>query len=125
MAIPPRLQIELDELIKVMPLDIVEEPDVVNVILKSFSLGSNFSLFQSDILIRVPKTYPDAGPDMFWTQPEVTFKDGRVPQAAEHMEDYCGRRWRRFSWHRSKWTPNIDNMHGYIQFIRKRLEHTN
>ena len=125
MAIPPRLQSELNELAKSLALEIVEEPEVIDVVFRGFPVGSNFSLVSSDVLVRVPKTYPEAGPDMFWTQPELTLKDGRIPQSAEHMEDYLGRRWRRFSWHRARWTPSVDNMHGYLEFIRKRLNHTN
>jgi hypothetical protein len=125
MPIPPRLQIELDDLRKNTGLEIIEDPDCINVVLKAFSLGASFSIDNSDILIKVPKTYPEAGPDMFWTQPELTFKGGRVPQAAEHLENHIGRTWRRFSWHRARWTPSVDNLHGYIQFIRKRLEQPN
>lgn len=121
MPLPPKLEAELQYLRQTYELEIVEEPAMVNVMLKSFPLGDGFNVQNSDLLIRVPRTYPDANPDMFWVDKGVVLSDGRVPQAAELIEVHLGRPWRRFSWHRRPWNPNVDNMHGYIEFVRRRL----
>lgn len=121
MAIPPRLETEIQGLKEIFELEIVEDNDYINIVFKDFPLGDGYNVPRSDLLLKVPKAYPDAGPDMFYTKPEVTFVDGRIPQAAENMEDHLGRQWRRFSWHRPVWNPTVDNLHSHVEFIKARL----
>lgn len=123
MAIPPRLESELIDLRKTYSIDVIEEPSVINLLFRQFSLGEGFNVSVSDLLIRAPRTYPDAGPDMFWVEEKVRLSTGVVPQSAESIEQHIGQRWRRFSWHwkNRRWNPNIDNMHSYLEFIRRRL----
>jgi len=121
MALPPRLEKELEELRREHVLDIGEDADFVTVIFKNFPLGNGFDMSHSDILLRVPKSYPDAGPDMFWTDPNLHLAGGQIPQSAEAIENHLNKPWRRFSWHRQAWNPSVDNMHGHMEFIRKRL----
>ncbi len=121
MPIPPRLEAEIIELRKSFEVEIIEDDQNVNLVFKDFPLGDAFNVPKSDLLLKVPKTYPDAGPDMFWTDTVVTFADGRIPQATELIEVNLGRQWRRFSWHREAWNPTFDNMHGHIEFVKARL----
>lgn len=121
MALPPKLEKELNELRHLYQISISEEGDCINVILSAFSLGEGFNVTSSDLLLRVPRSYPDAGPDMFWVDIGVTLQSGQPPQAAEAIEQHVNRRWRRFSWHHQKWNPSIDNLHGYLEFVRRRL----
>lgn len=122
MALPPKLESELVDLRELFVIEVTEDPSVINLVFKGFPLGDGFSIAASDLLIRVPRTYPDAGPDMFWLDPSVTLSNGTVPQAANAFEDYIGRRWQRFSWHwQAPWNPNVSNMHAYIEFVRRRL----
>ncbi len=124
MTLPPRLQQELDELAPgVYNIEVAEDPEFVNLIFRGFVLGEGYRPQVSDLLLRIPRSYPEAGPDMFWVSPEVTLASGQLPQAAESLETYLGKRWRRFSWHRhgTPWSPTIDNLHGQIEFIRRRL----
>lgn len=120
MAIPPRLEVELTALRKEFQIEVSEDNEFIYLIFKDFPLGNNFNIQTTDLLLKVPKTYPDAGPDMFWVKPNVTFPDGRFPQAADSFENALGSQWQRFSWHRP-WNPTIDNMHGHIEFIKARL----
>jgi hypothetical protein len=124
MTLPPRLQREIDELGgESYNIEVSEDPDFINLIFKAFPLGVGYSATQSDLLLRVPRSYPDAGPDMFWVDPQITLDSGQIPQSAENIETYLGKSWRRFSWHRpgNAWNPTIDNIHGHIEFIRRRL----
>jgi len=120
-VLPPRLEAEIEQLKQAFQIQVAEDPQFVNLIFKEFPLGSAYNLDSSDLLLRVPRTYPEAGPDMFWVDERLLLKDGRVPQAADSFETYLDRRWRRFSWHRSAWNPSFDNMHSHIEFIRKRI----
>ena len=121
MAIPPRLEKEIEELRDTLAVEVLEDSEYVILVLKDFPLGKTFNVPTSDVLFKLPKTYPDAGPDMFWTAPNVTFADGRIPQAAESIEQILGNNWRRFSWHRQPWNPTVDSMHTHLEFVKLRL----
>ena|ERR1700722_3352326 len=124
MPLPPKLEHELDELRGQHKIEVTEEPDLINIVFLNLHVGEGYRPTNCDLLLRIPRSYPDAGPDMFWTAPEVLLANSRVPQAADVIETYLGRRWRRFSWHRpptSPWNPTVDNLHSHLEFIRKRL----
>lgn len=121
MAIPTRLARELDELRLAYELDVTSDSAFVDIVIRGFVLGEGFKPAASDLLIKVPLSYPDAGPDMFWTEETVTLANGNIPQNAELIEQHIGKSWRRFSWHHSPWSSVSDNMTGYVEFVRARL----
>ncbi len=122
MPLPPRLEKELDELRRDYVVDVIENGASINLVFPKFPLGEGFNVASSDLLLLLQRTYPDAGPDMFWLEKEVTLANGQCPQNAECIELYIGRQWRRFSWHRQSWNPSIDNLHSYLEFVRRRLK---
>src|SRR5207245_8351433 len=67
MALPPRLAKEIEQL-DLKP-EITEDGGVVSLIFRSFPLPHGYNRSTADLLVRVPLSYPDAGPDMFWTPP--------------------------------------------------------
>jgi Prokaryotic E2 family E len=121
MALPPRLEHEILEIRKTSEAEVYEDSSFVNIVLKNFPLGPGFNLNNADVLIRVPLSYPDSGPDMFWTDPKVVLANGQEPQAATVKEQYLGREWRRFSWHFTGWKSMKDNLFSYVEFVRRRL----
>ncbi len=122
MPLPPKLSQEIKELQNVLDLEVQEDELFVNLVLKGFPLGTGFNLVSADVLVRIPRSYPDTGPDMFWMSPAVLLSNGQEPQAANVRQQILGRQWQRFSWHRSRWDSLRDNMSTYIEFIRHRLE---
>lgn len=121
MSLPPKLVHELAELRGSTTVEVVEEADLINLVFTDFPLGQGFNMACCDLLVRVPRSYPDVGPDMFWTTPQLTFRDGRIPQAAEVQEEHIGKTWRRFSWHHGNWNCILDGLPGYLDFIRLSL----
>lgn len=122
MAVPPKLEKEIGELRATYSLDVVEDSEFINLIFKDFPLAEGFSTPSSDLLLRVPKSYPDAGPDMFYTDTAVTLSSGELAKNTDSIEPFVGRNWRRFSWHRQQpWNPIVDNMHSCVEFIHCRL----
>jgi hypothetical protein len=89
-ALPPRLEKEIEELRAERQVDVVEDGDWISVIIPAFALGEGYTQSSSDLLIRTQRIYPDAGPDMFWLDVGVLLTDGRPPQAAESIELYQG-----------------------------------
>lgn len=121
MALPPKLANELAELRAEHEIETYEDSSHVNVVFKNFPLGEAYNRQASDLLIRVPLSYPDSGPDMFWTDPGLLLRDGRLPQNANSEEIHANRRWQRFSWHHSRWNSVTDNVDSYLEFVRCRL----
>lgn len=119
MPLPPKLAREIAGL-ESKP-EITEEGGVINLVFRQFPIPAGYNQPHADVLVRIPLAYPDAGPDMFWTSPQLSRQDGRPPQSAEVMESYIGQQWRRFSWHLI-WKPNTDTLDSYIHFVRRGLE---
>jgi hypothetical protein len=119
--LPPRLAKELDELRAQFPVEVTDGPDFIEIVLGDVPTGSAFSQPKVSVLLRVPRSYPDAGLDMFWTDVSLTLTDGTAPQAAEVIEQYAGRAWRRFSWHHGPWNATVNNLQSYVEFVRRRF----
>jgi hypothetical protein len=120
-VLPPRLAVELEALKTVHPVEVQEGQDFIEVIVSNVPTSGTFNCPATTVLIRVPRAYPDAGLDMFWTDPGLILADGQIPQAANSMEQYAGRMWRRFSWHHNGWNPTLNNLHTYMEFVRRRF----
>ena len=119
MAIPTRLVKELEQL-ESKP-EIIEGDGVVNLVFRDYPIPPGYNRVHADLLVRIPLAYPDAGPDMFWTSPELTLANGAAPQNGDQMETFLGRQWRRFSWH-TTWIPNSSSLYAFVHFIIRRLE---
>jgi putative FmdB family regulatory protein len=88
-TLPPKLQKELEELGKDHQVGALEEGDCINLIFAQFPLGPGFSAASSDLLIRIPRSYPDAGPDMFWVQESVLRIEARIMPTYEFLCTAC------------------------------------
>jgi hypothetical protein len=121
MALSPKLESELSALRMEYEIEVSEDSSCVNLVFKSFPLGPGFNRPSADVLIRVPLSYPDSGPDMFWTDRGLLLSDGRLPQNANSEEVHANRQWQRFSWHHNRWNSVTDNIDSYLEFVRSRL----
>lgn len=84
-------------------------------------LPRGYNRCSSDLLLRLPLSYPNGKPDMFWLESDVLLANGSVPKSAEHIETYLDRKWRRFSWHMTHWNPAQDDFRTYLEFVNSRL----
>lgn len=119
--LPPRLTSDVAELQRTHSVQVVEESDFINVIVEEFPTGEAYNRPTTTLLLRVPRAFPDAGLDMFWTDPSLLLNTGAIPQAAEGVETYSGRTWRRFSWHTNGWSPASQSLPAYLEFVRRRF----
>lgn len=74
-----------------------------------------------ELLLRLPLSYPNGKPDMFWTDEDFRLKSGSAPKSADQIETHLGKRRRRFSWHLSSWNPWTDNLLTFLEFVENRL----
>ena len=96
---------------------------MVCVVVKNYPLPAGLSADRADLLVRLPSSWPDGQPDMFWIDPAVRrTSDGLEPPAAASRESYLGRTWQRFSRHLGPgaWRPS-DNLETWLTVVRQEL----
>lgn len=99
-----------------------ESDGMANIEIVDYPVKSRYYNKSSTVLLlRIPLSYPNGKPDMFWVDENFLLKDLRVPKSAEQVESWLGKHWRRFSWHPSNWNPGVDNLSTYLEFIDNRL----
>jgi hypothetical protein len=104
--------------------EVVVDDGMVCVVVKDFPLPAGLSAACADLLVRLPGTWPDGQPDMFWVDPAVRrTSDGCEPPQAESREQHLGRTWQRFSRHLAPgaWRPS-DNLETWMTVVRHELK---
>lgn len=105
--------------------EIVPDGLKIYIQFKDFPLPAG--LYNADttgLLIFTTSNYPNAGFDMFWTDPSLALRDGRVPKQADQLELHLGQNWRRFSYHpynEISWNPSEDNVVRFVAYVQQRL----
>jgi hypothetical protein len=102
--------------------DVAAQGAELHVIIHDFPLPDTYSVTSVDLLVRLPAGYPNANPDMFWTDPRVTLTNGQLPKAAQVNENHGGRTWQRWSRHwATTWRPGIDGLGTFLIAVRNEL----
>lgn len=83
-------------------------------------LPSGYNKQTVNRLVRLPASYPQGNPDMFWVDHDLRLAGGGMPQNSS-VEQVEGKPWLRFSWHPSKWNPGVDDLATYLEFVERRL----
>lgn len=97
--------------------EIVENENPIKLIIKNYEVSSAYDKEYVDVLIQIPKGYPNTQLDMFWVYPYVKFKNnGCYPPQADYFQDILDRKWQRFSRH-YKWKP-IYNLSTHMNLVR-------
>ncbi len=100
------------------------EHNMISLVVKRFTLPAGYQPSEVDLLLRLPVQFPQAPPDMFWTDPVISYTNGGVPSQTQAREHYMGRSWQRWSRHfgQSQWRPGTDDLRSYLRLIRSTLE---
>jgi hypothetical protein len=103
--------------------ELCQENGAVCVIIRGYQLPPPYTPNQADLLIELPAGYPNAKPDMFWTNPDVKLPSGTWPRSADVHENKCGQTWQRWSRHfpGDRWRPGTDSLRTYLAAIRAEL----
>ena len=103
--------------------EVVDGDGCTWVVLKRQRLPEGYNSETADVLIQLPDGFPDVEPDMFWTDPILTLRDGSSrPPRTEQDERHLGRVWQRWSRHiRGHWRPGIDTIRSYVAYIHQCL----
>jgi hypothetical protein len=92
------------------------------LIIANYALPPGFQPERVTLLVKLPPTFPDAAPDMFWVHPEVKTPAGSVPRSTS-IEQLLNKNWQRFSWHLAPgaWTPGVSTLRDYLRCISARF----
>lgn len=103
--------------------DVVVEGGNTGIVLKSVKLpAGKFGCKTADVLILLPKGYPDCSPDMFYVSPKLTLAGtGQVPKACTAEHHFGGRVWQRWSRHNNAWRPGVDGLRTMVARVQTAL----
>jgi hypothetical protein len=111
---------EVDELKKAgYKVELEESEGVVNLIFENYSIPPLYNKTSTTLLLRLPISYPNGNPDMFWTDVDLETRNGKIPTKAESVEIHLSKQWRRFSWHPQGWNPGTGNLCMYLEFVNR------
>lgn len=101
---------------------VIDHGSMSHVVVDGFPLPTGFSLPTVGLLLRLPRGFPDAAPDMFWVSPALTLAHRAVVPGTQSIETHDGRQWQRWSRHiGGQWRAGIDDLDTYVGFVRSCL----
>lgn len=105
------------------PYSLTTEAGFTLVQIDDYPVGEGLVPARTTLLLRLPPGFPDATPDMFWTDPPVEPAAGGTVPGTEHRETHAGRVWQRWSRHiQGQWRPGVDNLATYLAYVRRCLD---
>ena len=99
--------------------ELVVEGGVLRAVLYGFRIPDGYLQPVADVNVRIDPGYPDTQIDMVYVHPALQRTDGR-PIAATSTDDFDGKRWQRWSRHRTlanPWRPGVDNLSTHFGLI--------
>lgn len=103
--------------------EVHEEGNRLFVVVPQVALPPGVSrVATTDILFIADSQYPLSAMDMFYTEVEVVRPDGSLFEQSNSIEEYLGRKWRRFSYHRNNiWNPVGNPLLDHYAFMETRF----
>lgn len=94
------------------------------LVYRDFQIPAEYRPDRVDVLVKLPPTFPDAAPDMFWVSPHVTVASAGVSPRGTTTENVLNASWQRFSWHLSAgaWRPGVSTLRDFFRCIIGRFE---
>lgn len=102
-----------------------EAGDLVYVIFDDYPIPSTaYSRDRTQLVITNTAQYPKTAFDMFFTDPAVRLRNGRMPEGTSHVQ-HIGREWLQWSIHPyndGKWRPGRDDLAGFMEYVDRRFK---
>jgi hypothetical protein len=116
----PELDVEfLNE--KNFDCEVLQTAGEVQVVINDFPFPELYSPRVARLMLRLPSGYPNANPDMFWTNPDVRLASGSYPLNADYHDPSAGG-WQRWSRHDNTWRAGTDDLRTKVASVRRELE---
>ena len=85
--------------------------------------AKRYNVQAADVLVLIPKGYPDIAPDMFYLLPWVRrVPSNTFPARADQPFAFAGQKWQRWSRHNREWRPGVDGIWTMLKRIERALE---
>jgi hypothetical protein len=96
---------------------------MINVIIRDYTLPPGYDHDRSDLLVRLPGSWPDGTPDMFWLLPHVRIHaSGAWPDRAAKFVSIAGQTWQRWSRHiQGGWRSGEDRLSNFLAIVDRAL----
>jgi hypothetical protein len=93
------------------------------LVLSDYHLPHGYVPNNVRLLLKLPPTFPEAAPDMFWVHPAVRASNGSLPRATS-SEHVLGEDWQRFSWHLASgaWRPGVSTLRDFLRCVAARFQ---
>lgn len=94
------------------------------LVYRGFRIPSEYRPDRIDLLIKLPPTFPEAAPDMFWVSPAVVIATtGGSPRGTGNVT-LLNQSWQQFSWHLKPgaWRPGVSDVRDFLRCIQGRFE---
>lgn len=103
-------------------IEVQQNGNQLSVVLHGYTMPpGTSSVAQTDILFLGDTQYPMSSMDMFWTDLGVVRADGTGYENSDSIEEYLGRKWRRFSYHRNGiWNQAGNPLMDHYSFMETR-----
>jgi len=91
------------------------------LLLHGLPLPSGYKSAVASVAVRIEAGYPLAALDMAYFHPALQRADGKSIKATEAMQNIDGKKWQRWSRHRTAanpWKPGHDNIETHLLMVR-------
>jgi Prokaryotic E2 family E len=93
----------------------------IHLVLHDWVFPESYTPDRSSVLIIIPKNYPMAALDMFYTLPFVQRRTGGWPTAADLFPALSdGKIWQRWSRHIA-WRQGVDNLRTFVTAVKAEI----
>jgi hypothetical protein len=95
------------------------------LVIYDFPLPAGFASAVADLAIEILAGYPPGPLDMAYVFPALKRSDGKAIPQTQHYETMSGRRWQRWSRHRTgdcPWVPGEDCLETHVELVKMFLE---
>jgi len=93
---------------------------IKRLVIYDYPVENGYNLDKVTLYLRIEPGYPDSQIDMAYFYPHLKRSDGKTIRALA-SEDFDGKKWQRWSRHRTKanpWRPGIDNVATHLAQVR-------
>jgi Prokaryotic E2 family E len=104
------------------------EGELTLLVIRDYEVPGGYSPRAVDLLLQIPRDYPDAALDMWWVFPEVRFeRTSSRPTNTDVFQPFAGfapeptRQWQRFSRH-PQWRLGVDDLRSYLASLHSTME---
>ncbi len=97
------------------------ENGMICVVISNYRLTPGLNHESAELLIRLPPSWPDGKPDMFWVIPNLRKAGANTDPQSTCQEAHLGRTWQRFSRHIASW-PRGHGLREWMAVVRLELE---